>query len=74
MSDKRHGLGLTLTVAAGCLALLLLVIALIDRAGAGDTSPAIGFPLIMLGLIVLATVAALGWRAASKQKSSSGSR
>lgn len=74
MSDNRNGLGLTIAIAAGCLALLLLVIALITQVGAEDTNPAIGFPLVMGGLIVLATAGALGWRAASKKKESSDSR
>lgn len=70
MTDKRNGLGLTLAVVAGCLALLLLVIALITQVSAEETNPALGFPLVMGGLIVLATLAALGWRAASKKKTS----
>ena len=71
MSDKQNGLGLAAAVVAGCLGLLLLVIALIPRTSAEEADPARGFPLIMAGLIVLATAAALGWRAASKKKESS---
>ena len=74
MSDKQNGLGLTLAVVAGCLGLLLLVILLITQVSAQEADPALGFPLVMGALIVLATAAALGWRAASKKKDSSDSR
>jgi hypothetical protein len=70
MTRKQNGLGLTLAVAGGCLALLLVVIALVTRDSASDDSAAIGFPVVIVGLIVLATVLALGWRAVSKRSHS----
>lgn len=74
MTRKQNGLGLTVVVAAGCLALLLLLIALITRTDGEEADPAVGFPLVMGGLIVLATLGALGWRAASKKRESSDTR
>jgi hypothetical protein len=70
MSRKQNGLGLALAVAGGCLALLLVIIALVTRDGASDDSAAIGFPIVIVGLIVLATVVALGWRAVTKRSHS----
>lgn len=75
MTRKQNGLGLTAAVVAGCLGLLLLVIALIARTEDSEqVNPALGFPLVMAAVIVLATALALGWRAVSKNKESSGSR
>jgi Kef-type K+ transport system membrane component KefB len=75
MTDRQNGLGLTAAVGAGCLGLLLLVIALIARTEDSEqVNPALGFPLIMAGVVVLATALALGWRAVSKKKQSSDSR
>jgi hypothetical protein len=74
MTDKQNGLGLTAVVVAGCLGLLLLVIALVARTDGEQVNPALGFPLVMAGVVVLATALALGWRAVSKRKQSSGSR
>ena len=70
MSRKQNGLGLALAVAGGCLALLLLLIALATRSGASDDNPAAGFPIVVGGLIVIATLVALGWRAVSKKSHS----
>lgn len=74
MTRKQNGLGLTLAVVAACAGLLLVLIALITRTDGGEANPAVGFPIVMAGLVVLATVGALAWRAASKKKTSSGSR
>ncbi len=68
MTRKQNGLGLALAVAGGCLALLLALIALATRSGASDDSPAAGFPLVLGGLVVVATLVALGWRAVSRSK------
>ena len=71
MTRKQNGLALTLAVVGGCLALLLLLIGLATRSGAEDDSAAAGFPLVIGGLIVVGTLVALGWRAATRSKSSS---
>ena len=71
MTRKQNGVALTLTVVAGCLGLLLLLIGLATRSGAQDDNPAVGFPIVLGGLIVVATLVALGWRAATKKKSHS---
>ena len=70
MTRKQNGLGLTLAVVAGCLGLLLLVIGLASRDGAQDDSAALGFPIVLGGLMVVATLVALGWRAATKKSHS----
>lgn len=69
MTRKQNGLGLTLAVAGGCLALLLLLIALATRSGASDDNPAVGFPIVIGALIVVATLVALGWRAVNNKHS-----
>ncbi len=71
MTRKQNGLALTLAVVGGCLALLLLLIALATRSGASDDSAAAGFPLVLGGLVVVGTLVALGWRAVTKGKSTS---
>ena len=70
MTRKQNGLGLTLAVAGGCIALLLLLIALATRSGASDDNPAVGFPIVIGGLIVVATLVALGWRAVNRKSHS----
>ncbi|MCW2680090.1 MAG: hypothetical protein JWM62_1491 [Frankiales bacterium] len=70
MTRKQNGAGLALAVAAGCLALLLLLIALATRSGAEDDNPAVGFPIVLGGLIVIATLVALGWRAVTRKSHS----
>lgn len=70
MTRKQNGLGLAAAVAAGCLALLLLLIALATRTDAQDTDPALGFPLVLGGLIVVATLVALAWRAVTRRSRS----
>ena len=54
-------------VFVGCLALLLLVIGLASRSGSGDDSAAIGFPIILGVLAVVAVVGMLVWKAVSKK-------
>ena len=70
MSRKQNGLGLALAVIGGCLALLLLLIGLTNRSGAEDDNPALGFPIVLGGLIVVATLVALGWRAVTRKSDS----
>lgn len=71
MNRRQNGLALTLAVVGGCLALLLLLIALATRSGAGDDSAAAGFPIVIGGLIVVGTLLAVGWRALTRRKSPS---
>lgn len=71
MTRKQDGLGLTALVAAGCIALLVVLIALATRDGAGDDSAAAGFPLVLGGLVVLGTLLAVGWRAATRRRAPS---
>jgi hypothetical protein len=68
MARQQHGLALA--VVGGCLALLLLVIALATRSGAQDDSAAAGFPIVLGGLVVVATLVALGWRAVTRRSHS----
>ena len=68
MTRKQNGLGLAALVAGGCVALLVVLIALATRDGASDDSAAGGFPLVLGGLIVLGTLLALGWRAVTKRR------
>lgn len=70
MTRKQNGLGLALTVAAACLALLLLLIALTTRTSGDETNPAVGFPVILGGLAVVAILFAVVWRAVHRKKSS----
>ena len=70
MTRKQNGLGLAAAVAAGCLVLLLLLIALATRSGAQDDNPAIGFPIVLGGLVVVATLVALVWRAVTRRSHS----
>lgn len=72
MTRQQNGLGLTALVVGGCLALLLVLIALATRDGASDDSAAGGFPIVLGGLVVLGTLLALGWRAASRRKDHAG--
>jgi hypothetical protein len=71
--SNRRLLTPALTV-LGCLVLLLVVIGLASRSGSSDDSAAIGFPIVLAGLAVLAVVFAFVWKAVSKGKSSSGQR
>jgi hypothetical protein len=70
MARQQHGLALALAVVGGCLALLLLLIALATRSGAQDDSAAAGFPIVLGGLVVVATLVALGWRAVTRRSHS----
>ena len=74
MTRKQHGLALAATVVVGCLALLALLIALANRAGAQNDNPAAGFPIVLLGLAAVATLVALGWRAVTRSRRKSSSR
>ena len=55
-------------VVAGCLGLLLLVIALTTRDGAADDNPAVGFPIVLAVLAVVSVVTGLVWRAVSRKR------
>jgi hypothetical protein len=72
MTRKQQGVGLAAAVAGFCLAVLLVVIALVTRNGAEDDSAAIGFPLFLAGLIVAGALLALGWWAVSRSRQHSG--
>lgn len=66
MEEKNRRLLTPALVIVGCVTLLLVVIALASRSGSGDDSAAIGFPIVLAGLAVLAVVASLVWKAVSK--------
>ena len=74
MEEKNRRLLTPALVIVGCVALLLVVIALASRSGSGDDSAAIGFPIVLAGLAVLAVVVSLVWKAVSKSGSGSGQR
>jgi len=69
MEERNRRLLTPAFVIAGCLALLLVVIALASRSGSSDDSAAIGFPIILGVLAVVAVVGAVIWRAVSRKKS-----
>ncbi len=71
MKETNRRLIVPIATVAGCLGLLLALIALVSRSGASDDNPAIGFPIVLAGLAVVAVAFALVWRAVSRKKSSS---
>lgn len=68
MSDNNRRLLVPAAVIAGCLALLLVLIALASRSGASDDNPAVGFPIVLAVLAVVGVVTAVVWRAVSRKK------
>ena len=71
MDEKnRRTLTPVLTV-LGCLSLLGVLIALAVGDDAGDSAenPAVGFPIVLVVLAVLAVVGGLVWKAVSRKKS-----
>ena len=68
MKSQNQRLLTPALVFVGCLALLLLIIGLASRGGSGDDSAAIGFPIILGVLAVVAVVAGAVWKAVSKKK------
>ncbi len=68
MKDNNRRLFVPAAVIAGCLALLLVLIALASRSGASDDNPAVGFPIVLAVVAVVAVVTALVWRAVSRKK------
>ena len=68
MKDTNKRLLTPALVIAGCLAFLLILIALATRQGAADDSAAIGFPIVLVVLAAVAVVTGLVWKAVSKKK------
>ena len=71
MKEQNRRLLTPALVIAGCLALLLVVIALAARSGSSDDSAAIGFPIVLVVLAVLSVGGMFVWKAVSKRKSHS---
>ena len=71
MKEQNRRLLTPALVIAGCIALLLVLIALATRSGSSDDSAAIGFPIVLVGLAVVAVVGMFVWKAVSKKKSHS---
>lgn len=69
MSDNRNGLAVTLAVVGGCLAFFLVIVFLLVGRGEQEANPAVGFPIVLIVLTVVAVVAALVWRAVSRKRS-----
>ena len=69
MKDNNRRLVVPAAVIGGCLALLIFVIVLAGMSEAPDRNPAVGFPIVLAVLAVLAVVGALVWRAVSRRKS-----
>ncbi len=70
MSDKRNrGLGVPLAVIGGCVAFFALLLVLLSRNRSSDDNPALGFPIVLVVLAVVATVVAVVWRLASRKRS-----
>ncbi|MDP9392205.1 MAG: hypothetical protein M3P31_03425 [Actinomycetota bacterium] len=68
MKEKNRRLLTPALVIAGCIALLVVLIGLASRSGSGDDSAAIGFPIVLVVLAVIAVVGAFVWKAVSKKK------
>jgi hypothetical protein len=68
MKETNRRLLTPVLVIAGCIALLLVLIVLASRSGSGDDSAAIGFPIVLGGLAVVAVVTAVVWKALSRKK------
>jgi hypothetical protein len=69
MKEQNRRLLTPALVIAGCVALLLVVIALATRSGSSDDSAAIGFPIVLVVLAVVSVVGMFVWKAVSKNKS-----
>ena len=69
MSDNRNGLAVTLAVVGGCLGLFLVIVLMLATGGEEDANPAVGFPIVLVGLAVVAVVTALVWRVVSRKRS-----
>jgi hypothetical protein len=68
MDSQNRRLLTPALVILGCVTLLLVLIALATRSGASDDSAAIGFPIVLGVLAVLAVVGGAVWKAVSKKK------
>lgn len=68
MSNKRNGLGVTLAVVGACVAFFAVILLLLFGRGEQDADPAVGFPVILVVLAVVAVALALGWRAVSRKR------
>ena len=71
MKEQNRRLLTPALVIAGCIALLLVLIALATRSGSSDDSAAIGFPIVLVGLAVVSVIGMFVWKAVSKSKSGS---
>lgn len=71
MEDKNRRLLTPIAVIAGCALLFLAVIALAVLGPDAAPNPAVGFPVIMGVLFVVAVVGSLVWRSVSRRKSDS---
>lgn len=69
MSDKKSGLGVPLAVIGACAAFLAVILLLLSGGGEEEANPAIGFPVVLIVLAVVAVVAALVWRVVSRKRS-----
>jgi uncharacterized membrane protein len=69
MKESNRRLLTPVLVIAGCIALLLVLIALASRSGSGDDSAAIGFPIVLAVLAVVAVLVGFVWKAVSRKKS-----
>lgn len=71
MSDKRNPLLVPAAVIGACLVLFLVLVWLATRTEGGeDVNPAVGFPIVLVVLGVLAVVTAVVWRVVARRKGS----
>ena len=70
MDEKNRRLLTPIAVIAGCALLFLAVIALAVLGPDAAPNPAVGFPIIMGVLFVVAVVGSLVWRSVSRKSDS----
>lgn len=69
MSKQRSNLLVPALVALGAVALMAFLIARLASGAANDDNPAVGFPIVLVGLMVVGSIVAVVWKVVSQRKS-----